>query len=99
MDQGWALFMYMRYVPINSMTPPTLTPRQAEIYAYLVTFHAEEDRLPSSREIQSDFGFASQTGALCHLRALANHGLIEHRGGDGINSRQWWRFARKETEL
>lgn len=80
------------------MTPPTLTPRQAEIYAYLVTFHAEEDRLPSTRDIQSRFGFSSQTGAVGHLKALARKGLIEHRGC-ARNDRQWWRFARKETEL
>lgn len=75
-----------------------LTPKQAAIYAYLVTFHAEEDRLPSSREIQAHFGFSSQTGAVGHLRALAKHGMIEHRGC-ARNSRGWWRFARKETEL
>ena len=37
---------------------PTLTPRQTEVMAYLRAFCAEEDRLPSSREIQAHFGFA-----------------------------------------
>jgi SOS-response transcriptional repressor LexA len=73
------------------MTTPALTPRQTEVMAYLRAFHADEDRLPSSREIQAHFGFASQTGAVGHLRALAKHGLIEHRER---NSRGWWRFAR-----
>lgn len=80
------------------MTPPTLTAKQATVLAYLHAFHAEEDRLPSTREIQATFGFASQTGATCHLKALAKHGLIEHRGC-ARNRRGWWRFTRKETEL
>lgn len=79
-------------------SPPILTPKQSAIYAYLVTFHGEEDRLPSTRDIQSRFGFSSQTGALCHLRALAKNGMIEHRGC-ARNSRGWWRFARKETNV
>ncbi len=73
------------------MRSPTLTPKQETVLRYLKTFHADEDRLPSSREIQAHFGFASQTGAVGHLRALAKHGLIEHRER---NSRSWWRFAR-----
>lgn len=73
------------------MRSPTLTPKQETVLRYLKTFHADEDRLPSSREIQAHFGFVSQTGAIGHLRALAKHGLIEHRER---NSRSWWRFAR-----
>ncbi len=80
------------------MTPPTLTPKQETVLRYLRAFHAEEDRLPSTREIQRTFGFASQTGAVGHLRALAKHGMIEHRGSIGRRP-GWWRFTRKETEL
>ena len=75
------------------MRSPTLTPKQETVLRYLKTFHAEEDRLPSSREIQAHFGFASQTGAVGHLRALTKHGLIERRGC-ARNNRGWWRFAR-----
>ena len=75
---------------------PTLTPRQTEVMAHLRAFHAEEDRLPSSREIQAHFGFASQTGAVGHIRALATHGLLENRGC-ARTGRGWWRFARPDT--
>lgn len=80
------------------MTPPALTPKQETILRHLRAFHAEEDRLPSTREIQATFGFTSQTSAFGYLRALARKGLIEHRGC-ARNSRGWWRFTRKETTL
>ena len=38
--------------------------------------------MPSKREIQEHFGFASQTAAVSHLRALERKGAITRRVGD-----------------
>ncbi len=80
------------------MTPPNLTASQAEVMAYLYKFHAEEDRIPSTYELQKHFGFKSQTGAISHLKALEKHGLLEHRSSE-TSKRGWWRFTREETNL
>jgi repressor LexA len=54
-----------------------LTNRQKEVLAY-VRGQVEGNGIPpSTREIQSHFGFASQTAALNHLRALQKKGFIE----------------------
>ena len=37
--------------------------------------------MPSTREIQSHFGFASQTAAMSHLRALERKGVIRRLAG------------------
>lgn len=37
--------------------------------------------MPSTREIQKSFGFASQTAAMSHLRALERKGVIQRRAG------------------
>lgn len=76
--------------------PPTpLTSKQTRVLQFLRDFHAEEDRLPSSREVSAHFGWASNTAALGHLRALARKGVIEYRE-DQVNRRAWWRFTRSE---
>lgn len=75
-----------------------LTDRQAAVMVFIQEFYDQEDRLPSTREIQSHFGFASQTGAMGHLRALARKGMIEHRGC-ARNDRQWWRFVRPNRPI
>ena len=71
----------------------TLTPKQAEVMTFIRNFYAQEDRLPSTRDMQSWFGWKSQTGAIGHLRALCRKGHLEHRQGE-TNERSWWRFAR-----
>jgi repressor LexA len=53
-----------------------LTKRQQEILAYLRDAHRETGVMPSTREIQHYFGFASQTAAMSHLRALERKGVI-----------------------
>ncbi len=75
---------------------PALTPKQAAVMTFIRDFHAQEDRLPSTRDIQAFFGFASQTGALCHLRSLCRKGYLEHRQGE-TKQRCWWRFARLDS--
>ncbi|KAB2641213.1 MAG: repressor LexA [Verrucomicrobia bacterium] len=54
-----------------------LTTRQQEIVDYLRLKQHETGVMPSTREIQRDFGFASQTAAMSHLRALERKGVIQ----------------------
>lgn len=54
-----------------------LTERQEEILAYLRRTQRETGVMPSTRELQAHFGFASQTAAMGHLRALERKGAIQ----------------------
>ena len=53
-----------------------LTNRQQELLDYLKDEHASTGIMPSTREIQEHFGFASQTAAVSHLNALEKKGVI-----------------------
>lgn len=44
---------------------------------YLRTYQREHGVMPSTRDIQRHFEFASQTAAMSHLRALERKGLIQ----------------------
>jgi repressor LexA len=57
-----------------------LTERQQAVLDFIRTHQAIKSVPPSSRDIQRHFGFASQNAAICHLRALANKGLVERLG-------------------
>lgn len=59
-----------------------LTARQQEVLDYLQSEHRRTGIMPSTREIQEHFGFASQTAAVSHLRALERKGAITRREGD-----------------
>ena len=54
-----------------------LTRRQEEILSYLKDAQRKTGVMPSTREIQHFFGFASQTAAMSHLRALERKGAIQ----------------------
>ncbi len=54
-----------------------LTQRQEEIVEYLRMIQRTTGYMPSTREIQHFFGFASQTAAMSHLRALERKGVIQ----------------------
>jgi repressor LexA len=58
-----------------------LTSRQTEILDYLRMSQRETGIMPSTREIQHYFGFASQTAAMSHLRALEKKGVIQRLPG------------------
>ena len=60
---------------------PELTQRQKEIVAYLKMSQRQTGIMPSTREIQHYFGFASQTAAMSHLRALERKGVIQRLPG------------------
>ena len=53
-----------------------ITKRQQELLDFLKQHHHENGVMPSTREIQAHFGFASQTAAMSHLRALEKKELI-----------------------
>jgi repressor LexA len=59
----------------------SLTGRQAEMLEYLRKYQRENGVMPSTREIQKHFGFASQTAAISHLRALEKKGVINRLAG------------------
>ncbi|MFT4175817.1 MAG: transcriptional repressor LexA [Luteolibacter sp.] len=58
-----------------------LTTRQHEILEYLRMAQRRTGIMPSTREIQHYFGFASQTAAMSHLRALERKGVIQRLPG------------------
>ncbi|WP_367873056.1 transcriptional repressor LexA [Luteolibacter sp. Populi] len=58
-----------------------LTQRQKEIVEYLKTQQRKTGVMPSTRELQHFFGFASQTAAMSHLRALERKGVIQRLPG------------------
>lgn len=60
---------------------PELTSRQQEILDYLKMSQRRTGIMPSTREIQHYFKFASQTAAMSHLRALERKGVIQRLAG------------------
>jgi repressor LexA len=58
-----------------------LTERQQEILDYLKNQQRRTGVMPSTREIQHYFRFASQTAAMSHLRALERKGAITRLPG------------------
>lgn len=72
------------FVPKNTvhkLMQAHLTRRQLEIVEYLRTSHRQTGIMPTTREIQHSFGFASQTAAMSHLRALERKGVIQRLAG------------------
>ncbi|MCC6883962.1 MAG: repressor LexA, partial [Verrucomicrobiales bacterium] len=58
-----------------------ITERQQELLQFLESTQRRTGFMPSTREIQEHFGFASQTAAVSHLRALERKGLIRRAPG------------------
>ena len=58
-----------------------LTTRQQQLVDFLREEHDKTGIMPSTREIQEHFGFASQTAAVSHLRALEKKGVIQKLAG------------------
>jgi repressor LexA len=59
----------------------TLTSRQQELLEFLRDHQRSTGLMPSTREIQHHFGFASQTAAVSHLKALERKGIIKKLAG------------------
>src|SRR5882757_5176805 len=58
-----------------------LTDRQQAILDFIEEEQTRTGVMPSTREIQEHFGFASQTAAVNHLRALERKGVIQRHAG------------------
>jgi len=58
-----------------------LTVRQQEVLDFIAESLTQTGIMPSTREIQEHFGFASQTAAVNHLRALEKRGVIQRSAG------------------
>ena len=58
-----------------------LTKRQQQVLDFIQAAQARDGIVPSTREIQEHFGFASQTAAMNHLRALERKGAIKRLHG------------------
>jgi repressor LexA len=58
-----------------------LTERQNQLLDFLRSYQRREGLMPSTRDIQQHFGFASQTAAMSHLRALEKKGVIRRLAG------------------
>lgn len=58
-----------------------LTTRQQEVLTFLENRLRQTGLMPSTRELQQHFGFASQTAAVNHLRALERKGVIKRLAG------------------
>lgn len=57
-------------------TPEPITARQREVYDWIVEFVEARGYSPTVRELCKAFGFASPTGAVCHLKPLQERGWI-----------------------
>jgi repressor LexA len=60
---------------------PSLTIRQQEVLDFISEAQSLSGVIPTSREIQEHFGFASQTAAMNHLKALEKKGVIQRQAG------------------
>lgn len=58
-----------------------LTSRQQEVLDFIAEARGRSGVPPSTREIQEHFGFASQTAAMNHLRALERKGVLQRQSG------------------
>jgi repressor LexA len=58
-----------------------LTDRQHQLVAFLRSYQRQHGVMPSTRDIQQHFGFASQTAAMSHLKALERKGAIRRLAG------------------
>lgn len=66
---------------MNTNEPP-LTQRQREVLEFVREWRSRKGKMPSTREIQRQFGFASQTAAVNHLKALERKGFLRRMPGD-----------------
>ena len=58
-----------------------LTPRQRDIFRFILQCHREDGCLPTVREIAARFRFASANAARDHLVALERKGYVQRRAG------------------
>jgi repressor LexA len=79
--QSWPAGIPLAETGILVKCPVVLTKRQQEILRYVQTHQREHGVIPSQREIQAHFGFASVNAVDCHLAALEKKGALVRRPG------------------
>ena len=62
---------------VNPSDREPLTPIQAKVYDYMVSYFGINDQLPPTRTIQDAFGWQSQTAAMQHVAKIKNRGWLE----------------------
>lgn len=75
---------FCRFLPPHAgctVSRPPLTAAQRAVLAYLLSYFAEHQRFPSMREIAAHFGWANQSGPVCHLTALQRKGYLTRPTG------------------
>lgn len=72
-------------------TARPLTKRELKVVAYLKEHLAEEDRLPTTRELAAHFGWRSATSGVLLFKILVAKGVLEARGD---KERKHYRFVR-----
>ena len=70
-----------RAVPSVRLNMEPLTAKQQAILDFISQQQVDSGYVPTTREIQEHFGFASQTAAVNHLRALERKGAIQRQAG------------------
>lgn len=78
---GGNLVVFVLKNTVQKPMSEELTKRQQEILDYLRMSQRRTGIMPSTREIQHYFGFASQTAAMSHLRVLERKGVIQRLPG------------------
>lgn len=65
----------------------TLTPKQKEVFNYIINFINEHRYSPTIREIQEHFEFKSCNSAVSYVHALRDKGYITQASSSGVKSR------------
>jgi repressor LexA len=53
-----------------------LTPKQREVFDWIVAFYERERIPPTIRELQAAFGILSPNGVVCHITPLMKKGWL-----------------------
>ena len=66
--------------PDPKADPKALTPRQAEVLAFMLDFKRKNHMPPTVRDIGESLGIKSTNGVTCHLKALEKKNCIQRVG-------------------
>lgn len=65
---------------MTDMQHNAMTPRQRQIYQFILDFTRRHTYQPSLRDIGAHFGIASANGVKCHIESLERKGYLEQTG-------------------
>jgi len=58
-----------------------LTPRQQDVFTFVLCYQRENGYVPSLKDIQLFFNWKSRAAALWHMKALTEKGFISNANG------------------